>query len=103
MIRAHVLLWVRCRPLWVWRQLTFAQYRALPRVGRKALMAKTWGLSLLFSCAGGFGVLIPPALDALIPPSVPAPWVEPVSVPEPGALSLLVIELGGLVLVRRRG
>lgn len=99
----HLLTWVCGRPVWVWRVVTLAEFRALPRVSRKAVQAKVLKWSGIVVCSGGVGLLIPPLLDTSGPAiGFPPSLFAPTKVPEPGSLALLLVGAAGVLVARRR-
>jgi MYXO-CTERM domain-containing protein len=86
---------------WVWRWLTFAQWRAMPHIGRKLAMLKAAKLSAALVCAGTVGVTLP---HLLVPPELVSvsPWTgrRVVATPEPGGGAVLLVGLAGLGLAR---
>lgn len=100
MVLTH--LWVCGR--WVWRFLTFAQWQAMPHVGRHLAMVKAAKIGGALVCAGTIGLVIPPMLDRG-PPSAPGlggTGTPAVDVPEPWSAALLGVGVAGLVVIGRR-
>lgn len=112
MIRTHLLTWICGRPVWTWKWLTLTEWSRLSHYTGAMIKLKAAKLAII-GCVGITAGALPPAVwygPGIVRGLIgggPSEAFGPAryqahAVPEPGALGILILGIGGLWWARRR-